>query len=141
VNPRSSLVTLFGVILLATLSPSAFADKIQDFIDQPVSTKANGQKFTPLEVQSIIIKACTVRKWVPRVSEPGKLSVNILVRGVHYAEVSIPFNDTTYSILYVTSRELDANEKKRKIHGNYNKWVGALNAEIGRAFALAISAN
>ena len=140
-NSRSSLVSLFGVILLATLSPSAFADKIQDFIDQPVSTKANGQKFSPLEVQTSIIKACAARKWVPRVSEPGKLSVSILVRGVPYAEVSIPFNDTSYSILYVTSRELEANEKKRKIHGNYNKWVGALNAEIGRTLALAISAN
>jgi hypothetical protein len=76
---------------------------------------------------------------VPRVVEPGKLSVSILVRGVHYAEVSIPYSSTSYSILYATSRELDANEKKRKIHGNYNKWVNSLNAEIARTIALAIS--
>jgi len=139
VNSRSRFFGLIGVILLATLSQSAFADPIQDFIDQPITTKANGEKFTPAEGQAIIIKACTARKWIPRLSEPGKLSVSILVRGVHYAEVSIPFNDTSYSILYVTSRELDANEKKRKIHGHYNKWVASLNAQIARQFALAIS--
>ena len=75
------------------------------------------------------------------VTGPGTLSVSILVRGVHYAEVSIPFSDTNYSILYVTSRELEANEKKRKIHGNYNKWVASLNAEIARTLAQAIIAN
>ena len=137
---RSSFIALFGVLLLATLPQSALADRIQDFVDEPVPTKASGQKFTPLEVQTIIIKACTARKWIPRVVEPGKLSVSILVRNVHYAEVSIPFSDTNYSILYVTSRELEANEKKRKIHGNYNKWVAALDSEIARALALAISA-
>jgi len=131
---------LFGVLVIAVSPQAALADHIQDFLNQPIPTKASGQRFTPLEVQTIIIKACTVRKWVPHVPEPGKLSVNILVRGVHYAEVSIPFNDTSYSILYVTSRELEANEKKRKIHGNYNKWVSALNDEIGRSLALAISA-
>src|SRR6186997_1696874 len=30
-KPRSSLIALFGILLLATLSPSAFADKIQDY--------------------------------------------------------------------------------------------------------------
>ena len=37
-------------------------------------------------------------------------------------------------------REREANEKKRKIHGNYNNWVAALDSEIARALALAISA-
>jgi hypothetical protein len=123
--------------MLAALPPAAFADPILDFVDQPVPVKANGQKFTLEEVQAAIIKASTARKWVPVLTEPGKFSVSVLVRGKHYAEVTIPFNETNYSILYAASRELDANEKKRKIHGKYNQWVGSLNAEIGRTLALA----
>jgi hypothetical protein len=83
------------------------------------------------------MKACTNRRWIPRVVEPDKLSVSILVRGVHYAEVSIPFDGSSYSIIYVTSRELDADVKKNKIHRNYNKWVSVLNYEISRQLVSA----
>lgn len=136
---NSRLAGWLAVVLMVVLPGQAMADPILDFVDQPISAKANGQPFTPEEVQALIIKASTARKWIPRVVEPGKLSVSILVRNVHYAEVSIPYSSTSYSILYATSRELDANEKKRKIHGNYNKWVNSLNAEIARTIALAIS--
>lgn len=134
---RTGLIALVGTFLLAMLPPAAFADPILDFVDQPVPVKSDGQKFTPAEVQAIIVKGCTARKWVPVLSEPGRFTASVLVRGKHYAEVTIPFTETNYSILYSTSRELDVNEKKRKIHGKYNQWVNSLNAEIGRAFALA----
>jgi hypothetical protein len=49
--------------------------------------------------------------------------------------VSIPFNGSSYSIVYVTSRELDADVKKNKIHRNYNKWVAVLDYEIARQLA------
>jgi hypothetical protein len=136
----SNLTALFGLLLIIALPPTAIADPIQDFVDQPITTKANGENFTATEAQALIIKACTRRKWIPRLAGPGMLSVSILVRGAHYAEVSIPYSATKYSILYVTSRELDADAKRRKIHRNYNKWVASLNAEISRTFALAISA-
>jgi hypothetical protein len=137
VKQGSSLVVLFGLLMIIALPGTALADPIQDFVDQPISTKASGESFTAAEAQALIIKACTSRKWISRLAEPGKLSASVLVRGKHYAEVSIPFTGTSYSILYVTSRELDANEKKRKIHGKYNQWVASLNAEIARTFALA----
>ena len=134
------LTAVLGLLLFIASPGPALADPSQDFVDQPITTKANGESFTAAEAQALIIKACTNRKWIPRVIAPDKLSVSILVRGTHDAEVSIPFSGTKYSILYVTSRELDADEKKRKIHRNYNKWVTSLNAEISRTFALAMSA-
>ena len=134
----TGLNALFGLMFIIALPEPVIADPIQDIVDQPITTKANGENFTPAEAQALIIKACANRRWVPRLAEPGRLSVTILVRGVHFAEVSIPFSGTNYSILYVASRELDANEKKRKIHGNYNKWVASLSAEISHTFALAI---
>ena len=64
------------------------------------------------------------------------MKCSILVRGKHYAEVKIPFSLTNYSILYSDSRVLDYNEKKQRIHRNYNNWVINLNASIQRNFEL-----
>jgi hypothetical protein len=137
---RTLTGALAALLLFLGTPAQVFAGKIQDYVDVPVPTLASGERMALTQVQESIFKACYARKWVPRLVEPGKLSVSILVRGVHYAEVSIPFSPSSYSILYVTSRELDANEKKRKIHDSYNKWVGSLNAEIARQLALAMSA-
>jgi hypothetical protein len=128
---------LVGAWLLATSPIEAVADPILDLVNQPVPTRVDGAKLTLDETRGAIMKACTNRRWIPRVVEPDKLSVSILVRGVHYAEVSIPFDGSSYSIIYVTSRELDADPKKKKIHRNYNKWVSVLNYEISRQLAAA----
>jgi hypothetical protein len=140
VSKVSSLFGVLGLVLVFASPRLAHADPIQDYVDQPISTKSNGTAFTTAEVQEILVKAAIARRWVPRVDGPGKLTASVLVRGKHYAEVTIPFSSTSYSILYATSRELDANEKKRKIHGKYNQWVGSLNAEFSRAFAMAATA-
>ena len=134
---RTIAGALLGVFLLVTLPDAALADPILDFVNQPVPTRVDGSKLTLAEARGAIMKACTIRKWIPRVVEPDKLSVTILVRGVHYAEVSIPFDGSSYSIIYVTSRELDADVKKHKIHRNYNKWVATLNYEISRQLVSA----
>jgi hypothetical protein len=58
------------------------------------------------------------------------------VRGKHYVEVSIPFTDKAYSILYLSSRNMDYDEKKQTIHRKYAAWIGNLSAAIQREFAL-----
>ena len=131
---------LLGVFLLASLPNAALADPILDLVNQPVPARVDGSKLTLVQVRGAIMKACTNRRWIPRVVEPDKLSVSILIRATHYAEVSIPFDGSSYSIIYVTSRELDADVKKNKIHRNYNKWVAVLNYEILRQLAAVANA-
>jgi hypothetical protein len=131
---------LLGALLLASLPNAAIADPILDLVNQPVPTRVDGSQLTLAEARGAIMKACTNRRWIPRVVEPDKLSVSILIRGRHYAEVSIPFDGSSYSIIYVTSRELDADVKKNKIHRNYNKWVAVLNYEIARQLASVANA-
>lgn len=131
---------LLGVLLLAIWPNAAIADPILDLVNQPVPSRVDGSKLTLAEARGAIMKACTNRRWIPRVLEPDKLSVSILIRGRHYAEVSIPFDRSSYSIIYVTSRELDADVKKNKIHRNYNKWVAVLNYEIARQLASVANA-
>lgn len=127
---------LLGAWLLA-VAPATSADPILDFTNQPVPTRLDGSKLTVEQARAALMKACATRRWVARVVEPDKLRASILVRGRHYAEVSIPFDGSSYSIIYVTSRELDYDDKKKKIHRNYNKWVSVLNTEIMRQLAQA----
>jgi hypothetical protein len=94
--------------------------------------KLNGEQPTAAEVQGAIIRAARGRGWTPEAGGEGKIVASILVRGRHYAEVDIPFDSQAYSIRYRTSRELDYDERKQTIHGNYNKWVILLSRDINQ---------
>jgi hypothetical protein len=124
---RASL--LASVFLFATAAVVA-GTPIQDLIDQPVPTKSDGKKMKLAQVQQAIMEGAVQRQWTARVVKPGSISATILVRGKHFAEVAIDHTDSTYSIKYVSSRDLDYNEAKREIHKNYNKWVTLLNQQI-----------
>lgn len=77
---------------------------------------------------------CKERRWIPILDENNNISCSILVRSKHFAEVDIPHTADTFSIIYKDSRELDYNEKKQRIHRNYNKWVLNLSDSIQRQF-------
>jgi hypothetical protein len=131
----------FAILLALVLASPAQAkmEKLQNFQDQPVPTKLDGSLFTLEEVQSAIARAAGARNWNVKVDGPSKLTASILVRGLHYAEVAIEYSPTTYSIVYVTSRELNYNEKKLTVHRSYNKWVRALNAQIAQFLYMRVS--
>jgi hypothetical protein len=128
-------IAILSTIALALLPLVAYAAKpIQDLIDVPVPVRVDGTYASFDEVQRAIIKGCIERKWTPTLVAEGQIFASILVRSRHYAEVEILFTDRSYSITYKSSRNLDYNEKNRKIHRNYNKWVANLSASIQRQF-------
>ena len=49
--------------------------------------------------------------------------------------IEIPFSQSAYSLIYLDSERLDYNEKKQKIHRNYNKWITLLSRTINDALA------
>lgn len=124
-----------GFILIAT--SIAWADApIHNIVDEAVPTRLDGTLRTLDEVKEAIVKGCQRKGWRPVLDGEAQIKCTILVRGRHYAEVVIPYSAESYSILYVTSRELDYNEKKQKIHKNYNRWVINLSAVIQQQFDL-----
>jgi hypothetical protein len=128
-------IVLLSIIALALVPFESYAAKpIQDLVDVPVPVRVDGTYASFDEVQRAIIKGCTVRGWTPTLVGEGQIRASILVRSRHYAEVEILFTDRTYSITYKASRNLDYNEKYRKIHRNYNKWVANLSASIQQQF-------
>ena len=124
-----------GFILIA--ASIAWADApIHNIADEPVPTRLDGTPRTLEEVKEAVVKGCQRKGWRPVLDGETQIKCTILVRGRHYAEVAIPYSAESYSIRYVTSRELDYNEKKQKIHKNYNRWVINLSAAIQQQFDL-----
>jgi len=124
-----------GFILIAT-SVAWAAAPIHNIVDEAVPSRLDGTPRTLDEVKEAIVKGCQRKGWQPVLDGEAQIKCTILVRGRHYAEVAIPYTAENYSILYVTSRELDYNEKKQKIHKNYNRWVINLSAVIQQQFDL-----
>ena len=90
------------------------------------------------DVRRAIIAGCKIKRWTPIQEGNNKIRASIWVRDKHYAEVIIPFFESKYSIIYETSKNLDYNMKKQKIHRNYNKWVILLSRAIQNEFNIEL---
>ena len=131
---RTMLRVLVLLIAVAPLSSFAY-DPIKNLENLPVPIRSDGGKYTAGEVKAAIIQGCKAKGWMPTLPEPNKVVASILVRNKHFAEVEIPFTPSSYSILYRSSKNLDYDEKHKKIHGNYNKWVANLSQSIQLEFS------
>lgn len=130
---RAQITIALGLLLLG--SNAAWGDKaIQDIVDQPVPLKSDGSQLQIDEIRESLIAGCKRRLWAPVRHSDNEIKCSILVRGRHYAEVLISFSEANYSIVYSDSRMLDYDEKRRRIHRNYNKWVANLAVAIRQQF-------
>ena len=130
---KQSQYILAGLLLL--LSSFAWGAKpIYNVVDEPVPLMADGSSATLEEVKKAIIAGCKRKGWTAALDGDTQIMCSILVRGRHYAEVTIPYSESSYSILYSDSRVLDYNEEKQRIHRNYNGWVIKLSETINQQF-------
>jgi hypothetical protein len=130
------LTSIFTLVLMF-FSFSAFAsDPIKDLVGVTVPVNVDGSAPNVEEVKQAIISACRKRGWTPTITGANQITASITVRSKHSAEVEISYTEKDYSIIYKSSQELDYNEKKRKIHRNYNKWVAMLSSSIQREFGV-----
>lgn len=82
------------------------------------------------DVQNAIIRAGATRGWTFEEQAAGHLVGKVTVRGKHYAEVDVLFDQNTFSINYRNSRNLNYSAENRAIHPNYNSWVNLLQQSI-----------
>jgi len=126
-------VTTALVALFLTPAVGCAAKPILNLHDVAIPAKVDGSSHTVEAVQAAIIRGCTERTWVPVVEGEGTIHASIAVRGKHFAEIDIPFSASSYSIIYVSSENLDYNAERQRIHRNYNNWIVKLSASINRA--------
>lgn len=132
---KSNLKSLIFLALFLGASTQAWAaSPILNFEDEAIPVKLDGSARSIEEVGQAIVAGCKVKGWAPVVVDDTTLKCSILVRGRHYAEVSIPYTESKYSILYSDSRVLDYDAERQRIHRNYNKWVILLQRAIQQQF-------
>lgn len=131
--------SMLRIILLALVMVPAIvgaASPIKNLMNVPISLKSDGTSLTDQEISAAIIEGCIAKGWSPIVNDQGVIRATISPR-VHFAEVEITYTPTTYSITYVSSRNLNYKHYKKKpdrIHKNYNNWIVKLSASISKAF-------
>lgn len=127
-------VILLTLALLLASSPSNAASPIRDLVDLPVPIRPDGSRYSVDEVRAAIIKGSQSRLWTAKIEGETTIRARLNVKNKHYAIVEIPFSESAYSIIYVSSTNLDYNPDRRSIHRNYNKWVLQLSTMINQAF-------
>ena len=80
------------------------------------------------------------RGWIPKVLGSGHVEAQLHVRS-RTAIIDIAFDESTYSVMYKESQNLDY--KRGRIHRNYSRWVAnlslALQGSLARVAATATS--
>lgn len=130
---RIRFVLLACGILLG--AETALAGKpIMNIHDRAVPVNVDGSGRTIDEVRAAVIEGCKLKGWTPVMNGENEIKCSIDVRGRHYAEVLIAYTAEHFSIVYSGSRGLEYNEKKQRIHRNYNRWVANLALAIQQQF-------
>tara|TARA_Y100001956_G_C4128762_1_gene192095 strand:+ start:4438 stop:4830 length:393 start_codon:yes stop_codon:yes gene_type:complete len=128
-----SPLKLLGATLLALLLVGCGrVQPVMNVEDTPVAYNLQSK-----QVKSAIMQAASNRGWVVEEVGPNELNAKIHVRS-HYAEIKIPYNEKFYSIIYLNSENLKADDGK--IHRNYNRWVNNLNVDIKRQLSVIAAA-
>ncbi|MCA7011707.1 hypothetical protein LF934_03540 [Dickeya dadantii] len=83
--------------------------------------------YTADQVKIAILQAGLQRKWVMTPVAPGVINGRIDDRG-HSADIRVNYTPSNYTINYVNSYNLKADDGK--IHKTYNRWVNNLDREI-----------
>lgn len=130
------IFTLFFAFSMLFTSETYAAKPIENLINIAIPVNIDGTNPDIKLVREAIIAACRKRGWSPVLDGDNVIKASTLIRSKHYAEIEIPFNRSSYSVLYKSSKNLDFNEKKQKIHRNYNKWVILLSNSIQREFVV-----
>ncbi len=122
-------VSFVGACLVAT-APAALADDpVKDLLDLRVPALKDGSRMSVELVERTILEACARRKFHAVVVEPGMISARWEHRG-RFFEVTIPFNESTYSIRYQDSERMDYNPARHRIDDAYNDYVAGLSEHI-----------
>jgi len=121
-------ISLFALLVLLV---GCVAVPIKNVTNAPV-TMVSGTSPKLSEVRGAIVRAGASLGWKMKDDGPNKLIGTLDLRK-HTAVVEIPYTESSYSIRYVTSTNLDARDGN--IHKNYNGWIENLTRGIDTQLA------
>ncbi len=80
-------------------------------------------------MKEVVVAAAHGKMWMPEDRGANTVRCTLDVRG-HQVVVDVVFTDTSFSIRYVSSQNMDYNPATRRINRKYNQWVRNLRREI-----------
>lgn len=111
----------------------------------------SGKALSLEDVRGAMARGAAIHDWTISAVQPGELVASINVRNKHYASVLIKYTETSYSVTYRDSTNLEyqlsgtnAAPARRDdfnsalapntpmIHPNYNRWVDTLIRDINQ---------
>ncbi|MEJ0058905.1 MAG: hypothetical protein WDM79_04640 [Terricaulis sp.] len=114
---------MFAAVVLSALAMTGCTTaKYLRITDAPI-----GSDVPDDQIAAKIERALSNKGWQVGARRPGAIDAFVVIRE-HRAEVTITYDNDSYSIEYLGSQNLDATQ--RTIHRNYNRWVANLNTEI-----------
>ncbi len=126
------LKTLAAIVALVALTMAGCrSSAVYTVADAPIITSA--RSYTIKDVRNAILQAGASLGWQMDDVRPGLLIATLNVRD-HMAQVEIPYDRHTYSILYRDSVNLGYNGSS--IHSNYTGWVQRLSAAINSRLSM-----
>lgn len=120
-----------GIGILALALMGCVSNPVYNIVDAPVTTSTRG--YAARDVRGAILQAGASLGWQMKDVRPGLIIGTLNVRD-HMAQVEIPYDRRTYSIIYRDSHNLDYDGAN--IHKNYNGWVQRLSAAINARLSL-----
>jgi len=111
-----------AVVLMAACTSAPIMN-----VDKAAVTTASGKALTREQVRSAIVGAGASLGWTFKDESPNLIVGSLNLR-THTAVVEIPYSESSYSVKYRSSTNLD--EKDGNIHKNYNGWIQNLQRGI-----------
>ncbi|MBV35511.1 MAG: hypothetical protein CMP47_08640 [Rickettsiales bacterium] len=117
---------VLSLLVMGLLSACNTSRPLTNLNNHNIEYLVNGEK-TVEDVKLSIIQAGQVLGWQMQPIAPGVIRGTLNIRA-HQAVVDIPYNTKSYSIIYVSSVNLDYDGQT--IHRSYPRWVNNLKAKI-----------
>lgn len=119
---------LVAVAMIALPSLALAAAELRDPDPIAVPTKLSAE-----QVATEIKRALAGRGWTVSKESAGRIDSTLYLRS-HVARIEVTFDAQQVTLRYVSSENLDYEEKKGKrlIHRNYMSWIGNLSGDISR---------
>lgn len=118
---------VLAVLLFASDAFAKFADRMTDYgrVELARSTDADA-------VRSAILASAKEHSWVVKTDVPGRLTLQLDVRGKHQVIIDVPYDVHGFEIVYVSSSNMkyDQRGSQSYIHPNYNRWTGYIVTEV-----------
>ena len=117
---------VLSLLIMGLLTACNTSRPLTNLNNHNIEYLVNGEK-TAEDVKLSIIQAGQVLGWQMQPIAPGVIRGTLNIRA-HQAVVDIPYNTKSYSIIYVSSVNLDYDGQT--IHRSYPRWVNNLKAKI-----------